>query len=56
LEQDDDSNPELEAAKRALSKKLAKKSDHDRQKLVAFLMRRGFSYDIVKKAMQDEEV
>ena len=57
---------EIEAARRALFKWLARKGNRENyekikddpkeyQRLAAFLMRRGFSYDIIKKAMQSED-
>ena len=49
-------NEEIEAAKKALSKYISKKGSDDKQKLMAFLMRRGFSYDIIKKAMAEESL
>jgi len=52
---EDDNADEIEAAKRALAKRVAKKGSDDRQKLMAFLMRRGFSYDVVKRAMESLE-
>ena len=61
LEQDNE-NEELEAARRALSKRVAKRVNHERhekhekEKLVAYLMRRGFSYDVIKKAMENQEL
>ena len=53
---------ETAAARRALDKRLGRrdideiKSDpKELQRLMAYLMRRGFSYDIVKKALQGED-
>jgi len=60
--EDAQNETEIDAAKRALTKRLARKdidsilSDHnEKQKLAAYLMRRGFSYNIVKTAMQSLE-
>lgn len=56
LEQNDGENTdEVEAARRAMSKRVAKKDGDDRQKLMAYLMRRGFSYNIVKKVMDSND-
>ena len=58
-EGENSSKDEVEAAERALTKRLGRKSINDvkrdpkeMQRLMAYLVRRGFSYDIVKKAMQ----
>jgi regulatory protein len=58
LEQDDDNSEETRAAKRALAKRLGSKNiseirddPKEMQRVTAFLMRRGFSYDIVKKVL-----
>ena len=57
--EDDSTGDETAAATRALAKRTARKNINEikndpkeKQRLVAFLMRRGFSYDIVKKVMQ----
>ena len=69
LELDEENNNELEAAKRALAKRLGRKGidreirekrekdeEHkERQRLMAYLMRRGFSYDTAKKAFEEDE-
>ena len=53
---------ETAAARRALDKRLGrrdidevKKDPKELQRLMAYLVRRGFSYDVVKKALQSHE-
>ncbi|MDR2182697.1 MAG: recombination regulator RecX [Clostridiales bacterium] len=59
LQQDD--HDEAEAARRALTKRLARKDiteivndPKEMQRLASFLMRRGFSYDIVKSVLKNQ--
>ena len=57
-----DAESEFDAAARALAKRLArkdfaaiKKDPKEMQKLMAFLVRRGFSYDVVKEVLKNYE-
>jgi len=61
-EEDDDAEDETAAAIRALAKRLVrkdytaiKKDPKEMQKLMGFLVRRGFSYDVVKEVLKNYE-
>ncbi|MCL2375987.1 MAG: recombination regulator RecX [Defluviitaleaceae bacterium] len=61
-EEDDTAGSEADAATRALAKRLArkdfaaiKKDPKEMQKLMGYLVRRGFSYDVVKEALKNYE-
>jgi len=56
--EDGEAENELDSCKRALAKKISNKdtaaifnNPKEKQRIVAFLLRRGFSYEIVKKAL-----
>lgn len=60
IDEDDNAEDETAAAARALAKRTARKDmdeirndPKEKQRLMAFLVRRGFSYDIVKKVLND---
>jgi len=61
-EENDETRDEAAAATRALAKRLArkdyaaiKKDPKEMQKLMGYLVRRGFSYDVVKEVLKNYE-
>ena len=59
-DEDNDTESELDAAARALAKRIArkdpasiKKDPKEMQRLMAFLIRRGFSYEVAKEAIKN---
>lgn len=45
---------EIEMAKRLLEKKLRVSANPDKQKLIAFLQRKGFKWDVIKKVIDED--
>jgi len=52
---DEDETSEVETIREIISKKRSQTRYHDKEKLIAYLMRQGFRYDDIKQAMTEPE-